>query len=164
MHRLCLCSLYHPFSRAVKFLFSCGLSVPRIIRLPSHASDIHECNLDCLGPNAFDFPGARNVTTVNIQNNDFISLPEALLQNMSSLQNFHAQARGLWGECSAALLFGPNHHLHEVVASVCARIFLIMNVPYMYHTIHVPYHTCKCVRRNGVEDANIPSLLYGCST
>ena len=41
---------------------------------------------------AFDFPGAANVTTVNIQHNNFLALPETLLWNMASLQHFYAQS------------------------------------------------------------------------
>ena len=33
-------------------------------------SDIQRCKLDCLDFDAFDFPGAANVTTVNIQHNN----------------------------------------------------------------------------------------------
>ena len=40
---------------------------------------------------AFDFPGARNVTTVNIQHNDFLALPEKLLWNMTSIEQVFAQ-------------------------------------------------------------------------
>ena len=53
--------------------------------------DIQKCNLDCLDHDAFAFPGAANVTTVNIQNNNFLALPETLLWNMTSLQHFYAQ-------------------------------------------------------------------------
>ena len=54
-------------------------------------SDIQRCKLDCLDFDAFDFPGAANVTTVNIQHNNFLALPETLLWNMTSLQHFDAQ-------------------------------------------------------------------------
>ena len=54
-------------------------------------SDIQRCELDCLDFDAFDFPGAANVTTVNIQHNNFLALPETLLWNMTSLQHFDAQ-------------------------------------------------------------------------
>ena len=54
-------------------------------------SDIQKCKLDCLDSDAFDFPGAANVTTVNIQHNSFLTLPDTLLWNMTSLQHFDAQ-------------------------------------------------------------------------
>ena len=54
-------------------------------------SDIQRCKLDCLDFDAFDFPGAASVTTVNIQHNNFLALPETLLWNMTSLQEFHSQ-------------------------------------------------------------------------
>ena len=57
-------------------------------------SDIQKCKLDCLDPDAFDFPGAANVTTVNIQHNNFLALPDTLLWNMISLQHFDAQYLG----------------------------------------------------------------------
>ena len=52
---------------------------------------MQRCKLDCLDFDAFDFPGAANVTTVNIQHNNFLALPETLLWNMTSLQHFDAQ-------------------------------------------------------------------------
>ena len=59
------------------------------MRVSVACSDIQNCNLDCLHP--FTFPGARNVTTVNIQNNKFSTLPEALLWSMTNLINFYAR-------------------------------------------------------------------------
>ena len=56
-----------------------------------HTSDIQQCELACLDKDSFDFPGAANVTTVNIQSNGFLSLPETLLWNMSSLQHFYSR-------------------------------------------------------------------------
>ena len=53
-------------------------------------SDIQKCNLDCLDHDAFDFPGAANVTTLNIQYNNFLALPEMLLWKMTSLQQLRA--------------------------------------------------------------------------
>ena len=43
------------------------------------------CNLDCLDYDAFQFPGATKVTTVNIQSNSFAKLPVELLWHMKSL-------------------------------------------------------------------------------
>ena len=60
-------------------------------RIRNTTSDVANCNLDCLDHDAFDFPGAANVTTVNIQHNNFLALPETLLWNMTSLQHFDAQ-------------------------------------------------------------------------
>ena len=45
-----------------------------------------------MGPNAFDFEGAGNVTKVSIGDNALKSLPEALLRNMPSLLEFNAQS------------------------------------------------------------------------
>ena len=47
--------------------------------------NIHACNLDCLDDDAFNFPGSRNVTEVDIGNNAFIVLPEKLFWNMTAL-------------------------------------------------------------------------------
>lgn len=46
--------------------------------------------MDCLDQDAFNFPGASNVTVINIQQNQFLALPEALLRNMSSVREFNA--------------------------------------------------------------------------
>ena len=40
-------------------------------------SDIQECNIECLEPDAFQVPGVRNISTVYIQTNVFTALPEA---------------------------------------------------------------------------------------
>lgn len=53
---------------------------------------MHKCNLGCLAPGAFDFAGARSVLKVDIQGNDFRTLPEALLWSMPSLTEFAAQS------------------------------------------------------------------------
>ena len=54
-------------------------------------SDIQKCNLDCLDFDAFRFPGARTVKDVFVQQNDFPSLPETLLRNMTSMTHFYAR-------------------------------------------------------------------------
>ena len=58
------------------------------IKIPhgSYVRNIENCNLGCLDSDAFDFPGASNVTEVNIKYNNFLALPEKLLWNMSLLQ------------------------------------------------------------------------------
>jgi len=54
-------------------------------------SDLHSCNLECLDSNAFDFPGASHVTTVNMQYSNFAELPVELLKKMTSLVKFDGQ-------------------------------------------------------------------------
>ena len=60
------------------------------LHLARPARDITKCGISCLDPGAFDFPGARRVTTVAIGQNALKSLPEALLWNMTSLRAFKA--------------------------------------------------------------------------
>ena len=55
-------------------------------------SDIQKCKMACLDSDAFGFPGASQITTVNIQANEVLALPEALLWNLSSLQFFEASS------------------------------------------------------------------------
>ena len=47
--------------------------------------DVASCQLNCLGRDTFDFPGARTVTHLRMGHNPFASLPEELLWNMTSL-------------------------------------------------------------------------------
>jgi len=54
-------------------------------------SHLANCNIACLEPDAFDFPGASNVTTVHIQSNSFRDLPAELLWGMPSLFVLNAQ-------------------------------------------------------------------------
>ena len=61
------------------------------MRLPVAFSDIQNCDLDCLQPDTFTFPGSADVQTVYIQNNNFAFLPEALLRNMASMLFFYAR-------------------------------------------------------------------------
>ena len=63
---------------------------PWNLLIAATTSNIERCNLDCLEPGAFDFPGAQNVKNVLIGSNRFTNLPEALLQNMTSLLDFKA--------------------------------------------------------------------------
>ena len=53
-------------------------------------SDLSRCKISCLDYDAFAFEGAHLVTTVNIQSNDLLELPEELLWNMTALQIFKA--------------------------------------------------------------------------
>ena len=57
----------------------------------SYVRNIHNCNLECLDSDAFDFPGASSVTAVNIKYNNFLALPEKLLWNLTSLLQFVAE-------------------------------------------------------------------------
>ena len=50
--------------------------------------NIAKCKLECVGSDAFNFTGARNVTDIDIRSNSFTALPEHLLKNMPSLRNF----------------------------------------------------------------------------
>ena len=54
--------------------------------------DVANCNLSCLGADAFDFPGARDVTHVRMGGNPFVSLPGPLLWNMTSLVDINVEA------------------------------------------------------------------------
>jgi len=56
-------------------------------RAPVHLLDLQGCNLDCLDPDSFAFPGANNVTAINLDSNNFVALPEALLWNVPNLLN-----------------------------------------------------------------------------
>ena len=57
---------------------------------PAGASNLENCELDCLEPDAFDFTGARYVTEVNLGSNSFRALPERLLWSMPALLRFNA--------------------------------------------------------------------------
>ena len=54
--------------------------------------DVQQCNLDCLDEDAFQFEGAADVTRVFIQQNNFRSLPERLLWNMTALKHLFARS------------------------------------------------------------------------
>ena len=54
-------------------------------------SNIDRCDLGCLNNDAFLFPGADRVTTVFIQSNNFVALPEKLLWNMTSMLFLYAR-------------------------------------------------------------------------
>ena len=47
--------------------------------------DVAKCKLSCLDADAFDFPGARNVTHLRMGHNPLVHLPGPLLWNMTSL-------------------------------------------------------------------------------
>ena len=53
------------------------------------------CSIRCLEPDAFDFVGATNVTTVQLQFNPASSFPEGLLWNTPSLVFLYARANSL---------------------------------------------------------------------
>ena len=54
-------------------------------------SNIDRCDLVCLDNDAFRFPGAGSVTTVSIQSNNFVALPDQLLWNMTSMLFLYAR-------------------------------------------------------------------------
>jgi len=84
-----MCTLTRARARAQKT----DTQTPTML-LPRHAtcSNINGCNLACLEPDAFNFTGSRDVTTLDIGGNLFTELPEELLWSTPALVEFSAKA------------------------------------------------------------------------
>ena len=85
------CSLRVGLCQAFETFRCCPLPTHHLPHAAPLSSDIQNCGLDCLADDAFDFVGASNVTTVNIQMNAFVELPEQLLWGMNSMLYFFAR-------------------------------------------------------------------------
>ena len=83
--------------------------------------DVASCQLDCLGRDTFDFPGARTVTHLRMGHNPFASLPEELLWNMTSLVDISLEVSGNLETLPPAFFKGQGL-LAKLVMSNSARL------------------------------------------